>query len=187
MPEPATLTRHDADGAQAMRPTLLDIYQEAYGAVTDLSDPFFTLAEFERRLDAHLSRPGFRLILAAVEDKPVGYFYGFPWAGGGSTLLDSTVEPVADEYRRAGTQGRVLGICEIMTRPAFQRRGIAAAMHEAYLADREQDYVSLLVEPHNTPAYHAYLSWGYRQIGVYVPDPSHPYDVMIRPVRADTG
>lgn len=182
MPDSIQYTQHDSRSAAAMRDVLLSVYQDSYGAAVDLSDPFFTLDAFSDRLSGHLAAPGYRLVLASINDHDVaGYCYGYPWEAGKS-LFDRTAEPVDSEYREAAKAGDVLFICEIMVRPHYQRRGIAAALHANYISDRTQQFVCLLVEPRNTPAYTAYKAWGYNQIGTFIPDPSHPYDVMIRPL-----
>ncbi len=175
------LSRHDATEAAAMRDTLVAVYVESYGAARDLTDPFFTPQAFSDRLDLHLSRPGFTLTLARAGEEAVGYVYGYPLPPQTRWFHGITPE-LPGPLRRALAAGEILAINEIMVRPRCQRRGIAAACHAAYLANRPHRYATLLVAPDNTPAYTAYRSWGYRKIGVITPHPDHRFDSLALPL-----
>jgi ribosomal protein S18 acetylase RimI-like enzyme len=178
MTEAVRLSRHDATSAATMRDELIAVYQDAYGAAFDLSDPFLTPRAFGERLDGHLARAGFLLVLATVEDQPVGYVYGYPLPPE-TRWFETMTPPLVPAHANALAAGQFLAINEIMVRPGYQRRGIAAAAHAEYLAGRTQRHVTLLVLATNTPAYTAYRSWGYRKLGVLVPDPNHQFDCLI--------
>jgi hypothetical protein len=57
----------------------------------------------------------------------------------------------------------------------------ARALHDALLADRPERRATLLVDPNNTPARSAYLSWGWTQLGTLQPfADARVYDAMVR-------
>lgn len=182
MTEAVRLSRHDATSAAAIREDLIAVYRDAYGAAFDLTDPFLTPRAFSDRLDGHLSRAGYLLVLATVAARPVGYVYGYPLPAE-SRWFEAMTPALAPTHSNALAAGEFLAINEIMVRPAFQRRGIAAAAHAEYVAERTQRHVTLLVAPANDPAYSAYRSWGYRKLGELAPVPSHPFDCLIRDLR----
>ena len=110
-------------------------------------------------------------------DELVGYALGFRLRG--LRLVERAPgrgRPRAD----ARTAPRTVAICEIMVREPFRRCGYARQLHDAFLRERTEARATLLVDPTNTPARTAYLSWGWQRPGGVRPFADSPtYDGMI--------
>ena len=166
-------TRHlDSDQADALREDLATVYEEAYEEKLD--GAFRSRHGFLDRLHGYLQRPGFDLVAASADGEDLaGYIFGFPLAvqgGWWSGFLGAVPQDVAE----ATAAGRVFAISELMVRPAFRRRHIARVLHDELLTHRPEVFGTILVDPANTPAKTAYLSWGWQQIGEIKPFENSP-------------
>jgi GNAT superfamily N-acetyltransferase len=167
---------HDADAARAMQDELFALYARIYAA--QLSNPFYSVERFAERFAGHAARPGYRLVTGRCDGELIGYAYGLPlpaatrwWEG-----LRGPVPPelVAED----GT--RTFALNEIMVDERWRRRGVARSLHDALLAGRPERRATLLVDPSNTPARTAYLSWGWTVLGQLQPFPDAPvYDALV--------
>lgn len=82
---------------------------------------------FER----HRARDGFRMFIARREERIVGYTYGYASVPGGWWR-----DQVADALGPEGSQDWLTDafeFAELAVSPAFQRRGIGSALHDALL------------------------------------------------------
>ena len=183
-----TLRHYDAETAQAIRDTVQLIHQEAYAAAIERGDPFESGDAPMRRFDAYTRRDGFDLVVAYLDDEPVGQAWGWPlgpdttWWNG----LTSEVEPgFTDED---GT--RTFAFSEFMVRARWAGKGIGRVLHNELLSARTEKRATLLVRPENTTAYRAYTRWGWRRAAELRPDwPGAPrMDVLILdlPIRVNT-
>ena len=93
-----------------------------------LSDPFFAVERFSERFDGHSSAPDFELVMATRDDDILGYIYGFR-LGPESQWFRDLRDSLPSELTRALVDGDVFAVCEVMVRQAWQRRGIATALH----------------------------------------------------------
>lgn len=182
-PEPATanlaLDHYLRSELPDIRTILLDLYKEIYAA--DLSRPFFSIKQFEERLNGHTSVPGWECVLGRINDEPVGYAYGFPFrkGGGWSGLLTPVAPDLIEE-----TGNRTFGLCEIMVREPWRKKGVAFAIHEELMRQRPEERVNLLVEKTHPRVRALYERWGYTWIAERQPFSDGPvYDAMIRPLR----
>ncbi len=175
------LRRYGVDQLDTIRPTLAEVYAEVYA--DRLSDPFFSVERFEERLDGHVSRPGWEVVMGYGNGEPVGYAYGSPlpertrwWAG----MLEPLPQEMTDE-----TGGcRTLALFELMVRQAWRKTGTAKRIHEELLTCRPEERVTLLVEPTHSKVKALYESWGYEHIGDQQPFPDAPvYATMLRQIR----
>ena len=68
-----------------------------------------------------------------------------------------------------------------MVRREWTGQGIAHALHDELLRRRPETRATLLVEPDNTRAYRAYVSWGWKRVAQLRPGwPDAPiFDVLI--------
>lgn len=129
-----------------------------------------------------LTAPGFRLVVAEHGQGPIGCAYGHQlaattawWDG----AIGSLPEGIATER-----PGRTIAIIDMLVREKWRRRGLAEAMHNALLANRDEERVTLLVKPDNTPAHRAYEKWGYRLVGRIQPFPDAAvFDSMVKPLN----
>ncbi len=64
---------------------------------------------------------------------------------------------------------------------AWRRRGYATLLSTALLDGRPEERATLLVRAENSPAYQAYLSWGFQVFGQIQPfDDSPVYAAMVK-------
>jgi ribosomal protein S18 acetylase RimI-like enzyme len=171
------LTRHDGPGIRERKDDLLTVYREAYA--DRLGMPFYAPERYWERIERGSHREGVRLVTGRVRDELVGITLGavLPadtgwWAG-----FRGTADP--DLVRETGS--RTFVINEIQVRPGWRRRGYARAMTDALLEGLSVERVTLLVRAENTPAYTAYLSWGFRVVGQMQPLADSPlYESMVK-------
>lgn len=171
--------------ARARRDTVEGIYRGAYVEEIESGAAFADPAAFMTRFDAYTapSRPSeFALILAVVDDQPVGQAWGWPlpastawWGGLNLDGADDTDEFTIED----GT--RTFALSEIMVRSELTGRGIARALHDGLLGSRTEQRATLLVRPANTRAYQTYLRWSWYRVGTLRPSwPDAPqFDVLI--------
>jgi ribosomal protein S18 acetylase RimI-like enzyme len=173
----------DADNARAIRDRLADLYELAYA--DKLDGAFRSRPRFLDRLDAHLARDGFAMVTAEHDGTLIGYTYGFPLppdTGWWTHFVGELPAHVADLTRR----GALFAIAELMTVPDWRRRGVARRLHDALLAGRPEMTATMLVDPTNTPAIHAYDSWGWKEIGAVQPFPDSPrFQARLRLERSE--
>jgi len=173
------VTRHNGEGLRNQKDDILTVYRETYAERLD--NPFFHPHRFWDRIERGSHRDGFRLVTGRVLGELVGFTLG-------STLPTDTTwwrgfkgTPDPDLVRETGT--RTFGINELQVRPAWRRRGYANAMSKALLEGLPVARVTLLVRIENTPAYTAYLSWGFHVVGQMRPfDESPLYEAMVKTV-----
>lgn len=171
------LTSHDAAGMQAQKAELLAVYQEVY--IERLNQPFFHPDRFWQRLEGYASRDGFRLVTGRLDAELVGFTLGetLPENSGWWRGFKGDAQP--ELLRETGT--RTFAINELMVRPAWRRRGYAKVLSRELLEGRQEERATLLVRAENTPAYRAYLSWGFEVIGQLQPfDDSPVYEAMVK-------
>lgn len=153
------------DGAAA-RPHLdmvRSLYAEVY-AEPPYCEGDREVSAFAESWDHVVERPDFRLVVARLDHKPVGFAYGY---------LRST--PLVPDQKEP-----TFFIVELAVRQPWRRRGIARQLHDQLL-NGIAGPISLTVRPEASPALAAYHSWGYQMVGRRRPGPDAPtYDVMVR-------
>jgi GNAT superfamily N-acetyltransferase len=165
-----TFRRYDAQGARALRDTIDFVHIDAYTETIASGNPFYSAEAFMERFDSHTSHPGLDLVIAYMDEEPVGQIWGFPVA---KPTIGESVPTFA--------------LCEIMVRRAWTGRGIAHALHDELLKTRTEAQAELYVRPDNIRARRAYLHWGWRKVGETRPNlPDAPlFDVLILPLPID--
>lgn len=180
------ITSYDADAAQQQFPVVEALYQEVFAEPPHSEGP----DEFElfatRWWPKHSAQPGFLLVVATVGGEPVGCTYGHRLATD-TTWWKGAVEPLPDDLTDEH-DGRTAALIEMMVRSPYRRRGVAAAMHEAFRNGRDEERITLTVRPDNDPARRAYSEWGYRKVGQIRPARRAPiYDAMVLNLRERTA
>ncbi|WP_435204667.1 GNAT family N-acetyltransferase [Micromonospora sp. bgisy143] len=174
--EGVQLRHRDAGEATDILDQLVSLYLEVYAG----GGEFHSEDRYRRQLDLHMQRAGWELVTAEVNVSLVGYIYGFPlpaetrwWEG----IHDPVPPGFTDED---GT--RTFAISELMVHPAWQRRGIAATLHDELLSARKERRTTLLARPDNVAAQSAYRSWGWCKVTKLQPDwEGGPiFDVLVR-------
>jgi ribosomal protein S18 acetylase RimI-like enzyme len=165
------LRRHGATDVELIYETLADAYEAAYAERLD--GGFRSRRSFLERLDAHRQRDGFELVGGLQAGTLIGFMYGFTlhphteWWSGFEGELPAEIAALT----RAGN---VFAVAEMVTRPAWQRRGVAHNLHDALVGGRIEAVATLLVDPTNEPALSAYRAWDWELIGFIQPYPDAP-------------
>lgn len=127
-----------------------------------------------------VSQPGFTLVLAFDDPEPVGFTFGHQLSPD-TRWWEGALTPLAPEITREWP-GRTVAIIELAVRQRYRRQGIGRALHDALVADHDEERVTLLARPEleAEPARLAYRSWGYQKIGQIRPFSDGPsYDALI--------
>ena len=174
-----TVTHYERAHFASIRGALLDTYAEVY-AEEITERPFFSMEQFEHRLEGHAAVPGWGCVIGDVDGETVGYAYGFRAQSGLWKGLRTPVDP--ELIREDGY--RTFALCEIMVRAPWRGQGIARCIHDELMAGRSEARAQLLVE-HEHPRVRAlYESWGYQHVGELLPFPDAPlYDAMVLDLR----
>ncbi|MGW2445786.1 N-acetyltransferase family protein [Streptomyces sp. NPDC001675] len=164
---------------EPIRGDLIDVYAEVRASLLHL--PNYAVHAFGERLDRHSNEPGFTAVIAYADGNPVGYAYGNRIEHGDRYWQRTTPEPDTQYTSRPA-----LALKEIGVRQAWRKTGTARRMHDAFLAARNEPYVTLMVNPAagDGKVHRLYQSWGYQDIGQSQPSPASPVlTVMIRPAH----
>lgn len=184
-PAPTGYVLRHLSAAEALRivdTALVPLWEDVY-ATQVATDPFFSTPRFLERLRGYASAPGFALVTAshAETGRVVGVAFGYPLQPGArwwNGLQTHVPDGFTDEDGH-----RTFAINEIMVTQGERRRGVATALHDALLVPRLESRATLLVDPENTPARSAYLSWGWQPVGTVKPFRDSPtYESMNLPL-----
>lgn len=132
------------------------IWQEATGA-EPLSAREFANGTFPK----HVSWPGFRMFVAAIDDNAVGFIYGYRSLPG-QWWHDQVRESLASAGH-ADWLENALELAEVAVLPAFQGQGIGTRLIDAFLAGVAQP-VLLAVEAVEEKAHILYAAHGFRDL-----------------------
>ncbi|MFI6347489.1 GNAT family N-acetyltransferase [Streptomyces sp. NPDC050560] len=168
-----------ATNIEAVWSTLIDVYSEV--RAEQLHQPHYSVERYAERLSRHGTEPGWEAVIGFDEDEPVGYAYV------------NTLEPEDRWWRRMTTplpQGcserPTVALKEIMVRVPWRGTGTARYIHDGLLAHRQEEQVSLLVNPlsGNGKVKALYERWGYQEISVQQPSADGPVlTAMLREIR----
>lgn len=180
-PAPLTFQRYRGPSARDVRATVEAIYRASY-TPEQQADPFNSPDTWMRRFDAYTSASGFDLVIARAGEEPAGQAWGWPLTAQSRWWTGLVAEPEPGFTAEDGI--RTFALSEIMVRSDLTGRGVARALHDELLAGRHEKRATLLVEPDNTTAYRAYMSWGWQRAAQLRPDwPDAPlFDVLILPL-----
>jgi ribosomal protein S18 acetylase RimI-like enzyme len=173
-----TLTVHRRGTALNELDTVAPLYASAYAEAPYYEGPD-DVAEFCEGWPHRVLQPSFRLVVARLDEKPVGFSFGHQltpttrwWTG----MLDEVDQDLVTEH-----PGRTFAVIELAVDRTHRHHGIARELHTHLLAGLAEERATLLVRPDATAARSAYLSWSYRPIGRLQPFPGGPiYDAMMR-------
>lgn len=109
----------------------------------------------------HVLWPGFRLFLAAIDDQPVGFVYGYRSLPG-----QWWHDEVSDGFAAAGLEhwlNDALELAEIAVLPQFQGKGIGSHLIDAFLHDVQRP-VLLALEATEPRTHQLYLAHGFEDL-----------------------
>jgi hypothetical protein len=183
-----TITYRRTSDVQQVRQLILDIHVEVRGEFGLMDRPFYHRDRFDERLTAYSSRPGWEAVVGYHGEEPVGYVFAVP-LGPNTGWWSAEREALPDEYVQENGK-RTLGLNEILVRKPWRGahgKGTARSLHEELLSQRQEQRVTLLVNPALSDGRlkAVYESWGYEQIGSQQPfDDSPVFATMMRnPLR----
>ncbi|MFG2064520.1 GNAT family N-acetyltransferase [Micromonospora sp. NPDC048871] len=158
---------------------LVALYVEIY---TDAGE-FYGEDRYRRQLTLHRQRPGWQMVTATVDGELVGYIYGFPLAPD-TKWWNGIEEPYPAGFTEEDGR-RTFALSELLVRPAWQRQGIARALHDELVGARPESRMTLLARPDNAPAQAAYRSWGWQWVTCLRPAWGNAplFEVLIREHR----
>jgi GNAT superfamily N-acetyltransferase len=175
--------RHVRD-VEEVRQAIVDIHVEVRHHDFGLTAPFYSAERFNDRLTSHSAAPGWEAVVGYDRGEPVGFAYGVPL--GPNTLWWTVMTaPLPEEYTRE-TGSRTLALNEIVVRKAWRGTGTAHRLHEELLSGRNEERVTLLVNPKagDGKLQAVYERWGYEKIGEQQPFPDSPvFASMMRTLR----
>lgn len=166
----------DSQAVDANEESITHLYEATHDDVID--NPFYNADRFMRRIHSYAKAPGFEFVMGRVDSEPVGLALGYALPTGARwwAVLTTPAEPELIE--EDGT--RTFALCELMTHPDWQGKGIAHQLHDELLFNRSERRATLLVREDNQTARRAYEKWGWRQIGKSRPFPDAPhFDALI--------
>ncbi|MDX2758381.1 N-acetyltransferase [Streptomyces europaeiscabiei] len=179
-----TITYYRTSDVADVRQLILNIHVEVRGEFGLMDRPFYHRDRFDERLTAYSSRPGWEAVVGYRAEEPIGYVFAVP-LGQSTGWWSAEQEPLPDEYvRENGT--RTLALNEILVRQPWRGahgQGAAQALHEELLSQRQEQRVTLLVNPALSSGRlkAVYESWGYKQVGNQQPfDDSPVFASMVR-------
>lgn len=179
-----TFQRYGAEAARAARDVVEKVYRGAYFEAIESGDPFNSPDAFMHRFDRYTQRGEFDLVIAYADGEPAGQAWGWPLdeRSGAGWWDGLQAEPEPGFTEEDGK--RTFALSEIMVQREQTGRGVAHALHDELLRGRDEQRATLLVEPENTRAYRAYVSWGWRKVAQLRPGwPDAPlFDVLILPL-----
>ncbi|TXS46921.1 hypothetical protein EAO75_27880 [Streptomyces sp. uw30] len=116
-------------------------------------------------------------MLVAEDTALAGCAYGFPVPREG-TWWRGFDGPLPQSVERLTASGHVFAITEIVVHPHTDEHGLARRLQERLLADHHASLGATLVDEADAPAFGAFLSWGWHDIGA-IRRPSDP--MVLRP------
>ncbi|MEU3616004.1 N-acetyltransferase [Streptomyces sp. NPDC006872] len=166
------LRRHTT--VEPVRRKIVDIHVEVRQRDLGLTGPFYSAERFDERLTGHSSLPGWETVVAYDGAEPAGFAYATP-LGPGTRWWRAMTTPLPDGYTEE-TGKRTLALNEIVVRRPWRGTGLAFRIHEELLAGREEDRVTLLVNPKagDGKVQTVYERWGYEKIGEQQPFEDSP-------------
>lgn len=179
-----TFTRHDASSAAAVFDSvIIPVYEATHADV--ISRPFYSASRFADRVRGYMRAPGFELVAAHANGRPIGQAFGYTLQPGGR-WWDGLATPVPGGFT-SETGRRTFALNELMVEPQWQRRGIAHALHDQLLRGRPEERATLLVRADNEAAQTAYARWGWQKVAKLRPFPDSPlFDALVLPLPVRT-
>jgi broad specificity phosphatase PhoE/ribosomal protein S18 acetylase RimI-like enzyme len=150
----------DGAGAAAAADELVEVYRAAFGAPGYDEPPEAARRFRDEQLGRHVERDGFRCTTLRVQDRLVGFAYGYTGERGqwwSDQVARSAPPEVVDRWL-----GGHFEVVEIAVEPAHQGRGFATALHDALLLDLPHRRALLTTYRDDRPAPRLYRRLGWR-------------------------
>lgn len=151
--------RHSGEQMLAMLYDVANLYSEIHSDMPEEQGGIFTRQSFLMRTAGQAQAAGFELVTATSGDILVGFSFGHPFPAGG-WWGDCT--PAPQEILNASK----FAVIELDVRKSYRRQGIAKALLDMLLRDREEGFATLASTPGST-ANAMYKRWGWYKVGVF--------------------
>jgi len=175
-PPNITFTRHDPSSTErVLDSVIVPVYEASHADV--IHNPFYSSERFAERVRGYLKSTGFEIVVAYVDDHPVGQAFGYALST--TTRWWQGLTPPGPEGFSKETGSRTFAFNELMVVPERQGKGVAHALHDELLNGRREERATLLVREDNTSARNAYDRWGWEKIGKLQPYPDAPHFVAM--------
>ncbi|SCF34689.1 Acetyltransferase (GNAT) family protein [Micromonospora viridifaciens] len=158
MLENLRLRHYTVEQAEELIDQLVDVYLDAHAK----DGPLYNAKRYRQQLAMHMPRAGWELVAATVDGELAGYVYGFPLSPD-TRWWDGIQEPVPPGFTIEDGR-RTFAISELLVGRAWQRRGIARALHNELMSNRSEERATLLVRSGNNAARSAYRAWGWQSV-----------------------
>ncbi|GHJ37385.1 GNAT family N-acetyltransferase [Streptomyces sp. TS71-3] len=159
--------------------TLIEVYAEV--RADQLHQPHYSVERYGERLARHATEAGWEAVIGFDGAEPVGYAYV-------NTLLrdDRWWSRMATPLPEGCTDTSTVALKEIMVRVPWRGTGTALRIHDELLTHRQEEQVTLLVNPlaGNGKVKALYERWGYKEISTQQPAADGPVlTAMLRATR----
>ena len=157
-----------AEAVLDLRPALLDIYRSVFTG-PPYRESEATVRQFGRALTEHVSRPGFKFVVAlagngaASANRPAedvaGFAYGYT-SRPGQWWYDAVTNRL-DQAVNATWMDDPFEVVELAVRPSYQGQGIGGRLHDALLQGLPHRTAVLSTAATETAAMHLYRKRGW--------------------------
>jgi ribosomal protein S18 acetylase RimI-like enzyme len=179
-PRNLSFRRHDQDSTeQILDGVIAPLYEASHADV--ITNPFYSSERFVERVRGYLKAPVFEIVIAYIDDAPVGQAFGYALPAT-ARWWEGLTTPVPEGFTTE-TGRRTFAFNELMVIPRWQGKGVAHALHDELLRGRGEERATLLVRENNTSAQTAYARWGWQKIGKLRPYADAPhFDALVLPL-----
>jgi ribosomal protein S18 acetylase RimI-like enzyme len=134
--------------------------------------------EFGPRMLRHSRNQDFRLCVASVDARVVGFAYGYTSVAGG--WWRETVTAELDRAQAEYWFDDCFELAELAVVPEHQRCGLGRRLHDALLTDLPHRTSVLSTQMENEPAtrFYVQLGWSVVRSNFAFPNRPHPYFIM---------
>ncbi|MBD0743140.1 GNAT family N-acetyltransferase [Streptomyces sp. CBMA152] len=174
----------DAEHLPFVKHSLLEVHAEVWRKDAEPAVDAGSDKSFEARLEAAASMPGWTVAIGYENGRPVGYCHGFCLAAD-TDWWSNMILPLP-KYVTWETGQRTAVLSEIAVRKPWRGTGVASQLHEIWLSLRQEERVTLLVDPAvgDGALQAACETWGYRRVADHRElHATTAHTAMIRPVR----
>lgn len=171
---------HNAASAEVVLESVIaPLYEASHADIG--AERFYSIERAVDRIRSYLRAPGFALVVALIDDDPVGQAFGYPLPAT-TRWWEGLTTPVPDGFTfETGT--RTFAFNEANVLPDWQRQGVGRALHDELLGSRRDERATALIREDNVASQTAAARLGWQKIGKLRPYPDSPhFDAMILPL-----
>jgi GNAT superfamily N-acetyltransferase len=138
------------------------------------------VARFIEGFPNDAARAGFGLVIALLQQQPVGFAFGYTMTADMPVWQLFTESAGAAVPAAAIDEGRMFFLFELAVLAQWRRRGIGHALHDRLLDGRDEKAAILTTRPEAAPARATYLARGWRPAGHLARAGQPRYDILVK-------